>query len=79
MKLAVDAGLRALSIHSYVESLQAQYPDLAERLAVEGRQQDAAESRKDGQESGQKPGSRRHLFHEHKPMSELTAGIRQGR
>ncbi|CAN0534774.1 unnamed protein product, partial [Ectocarpus sp. 8 AP-2014] len=64
LSLAQDAKISAMTIHAYVESVRGQYPDLAELLAPE--ESSAA-------------GDRVLLFEEHKPMSELTAGIRQGR
>lgn len=79
--LAKDAGVSAMSIHSYVKSLQEQYPDLSERMSPDASQQmDGVNSSKDGQESVTKGGNQRHhVFQEHKRMSELTNGIRQGR
>lgn len=79
--LAKEAKVSALTIHSYVESVREQYPDLAERLAPEvSSMVDDVESSTDEKKSTRRTGGRRPLlFPEHKPMSELTAGIRQGR
>lgn len=81
LKLAKEANVSAMTIHSYVESVRGQYPDLAELLAPEAS---AAAEDINNSCGGKKPtrrqgGQRVLLFEEHKPMSELTAGIRQGR
>lgn len=70
-----------MTIHSYVESMQGQYPDLAELLAPETTSvANDAEPLHDGKGSARRPGGQRPLlFQEHKPMSELTDGLRQGR
>lgn len=69
-----------MTIHSYVESVRGNYPDLFELLAPEP----STESDKVQESSGSRPIQRKGaervlLFEEHKPMSELTEGIRQGR
>lgn len=81
LKLAKEANIPAMTIHSYVESVRVQYPDLAELLAPEASSApDDAEHTAGGNRSTRKQGgSRALLFEEHKPMSELTTGIRQGR
>lgn len=70
-----------MTIHSYVDSVRVQYPDLVELLAPEAStaRDDAGEAASDNRSERKKGGSRVLLFEEHKPMSELTAGIRQGR
>lgn len=70
-----------MTIHSYVESVGEQYPDLAELLAPEESSAagDVGESNGPNQPVKRRGGERVLLFEEHKPMSELTAGIRQGR
>lgn len=81
LTLAKEANIPAMTIHSYVESVRVQYPDLAELLAPEASSApDDADNTAGGNKSARKQGSSRVLiFEEHKPMSELTAGIRQGR
>lgn len=81
LALAQEAKVSAMTIHSYVESVRGQYPDLAELLAPE--ESSAADVRGESN-APRKPANRRGgervlLFEEHKPMSELTAGIQQGR
>lgn len=81
LALAQEADIRAMTIHSYVESVREQYPDLAELLAPEESSSMDAEdqSKATNQTTNRRGGQRVLLFEEHKPMSELTAGIRQGR
>ncbi|CAM9204183.1 unnamed protein product [Ectocarpus fasciculatus] len=82
LSLAQDAKISAMTIHAYVESVRGQYPDLAELLAPEessAADDDVGESNRDNQPQRRRGGQRVLLFQEHKPMSELTAGIRQGR
>ena len=71
-----------MTIHSYVKSVQEQYPDLAELLAPEASVEadQGGSSNNSGNTSVQRRGIQRVLlFEEHKPMSELKDGIRQGR
>eukprot|EP00903_Cladosiphon_okamuranus_P016114 g14871.t1 len=81
LALAKEADIQAMTIHSYVESVRKQYPDLAEFLAPEGSSETDVEeqSKATNQKKKTRGGQRVLLFEEHKPMSELTAGIRQGR
>ncbi|CAM9455731.1 unnamed protein product [Pylaiella littoralis] len=81
LALAQEAKVSAMTIHSYVESVGEQYPDLAELLAPEESSAagDVGESNGPNQPVKRRGGERVLLFEEHKPMSELTAGIRQGR
>lgn len=81
LALAKEANIPSMTIHSYVESVRVQYPDLAELLAPEASAApDDADETPGGKKTARKQGgSRVLLFEEHKPMSELTAGIRQGR
>lgn len=81
LALAKEADIRAMTIHSYVESVREQYPDLAELLAPEESSAMDVEdqSKVTKQTTKRRGGQRVLLFEEHKPMSELTAGIRQGR
>ncbi|CAM9533622.1 unnamed protein product [Discosporangium mesarthrocarpum] len=73
---AKEANLQAMTIHSYVRSLHGEYPDLVELLAPEESRDEFEADASDGLKGyGQKP----LVFPEHKPMSELMAGIRQGR
>eukprot|EP00752_Nemacystus_decipiens_P011314 g10054.t1 len=81
LAMAREADIRAMTIHSYVESVREQYPDLPDLLAPEEpsamdiEEQSEATNRTTKRRGGQ----RVLLFEEHRPMSELTAGIRQGR
>lgn len=79
--LAKEDNIPAMTIHSYVESVRSQYPDLAELVAPEASAgEEDVVGLKDGKKASRKQGGQRALlFEEHKPMSELTAGIRQGR
>lgn len=79
--LAEEANIRAMTIHSYVESVREQYPDLAEFLAPEesSAMDVEGQSKATSQTPKGRTGQRVLLFEEHKPMSELTAGIREGR
>ncbi|CAM9386877.1 unnamed protein product [Ectocarpus sp. 13 AM-2016] len=81
LSLAEDAEISAMTIHAYVESVRGQYPDLAELLAPEESSAagDVSESNRGNPPQRRTGGQRVLLFEEHKPMSELTAGIRQGR
>lgn len=82
LALAQKDNLRAMTIHSYVESVREQYPDLTELLAPEESSAMDVEdqsSKTTNQTMKRREGQRVLLFEEHKPMSELTAGIRQGR
>lgn len=81
LSLAIEANIPAMTVHAYVESVSEQYPGLAELLAPETpTMEDDAESFMRGTGSTRRSGWQRPLlFREHKPMSELTAGIRQGR
>lgn len=81
LALAKEANIPAMTVHSYIESVRDRFPDLSELLAPEASSgvDDIAES-KGGKKSARRQGGQRVLlFQEHKPMSELTAGIRQGR
>lgn len=80
LALAEEANIRAMTIHSYVESVREYYPDLAELLAPEeSSAMDEDQSKATNQTTKRRGGQRVLVFEEHKPMSELTAGIRQGR
>ncbi|CAM9805277.1 unnamed protein product [Ectocarpus sp. 6 AP-2014] len=81
LSLAQDAKISAMTIHAYVESVRGQYPDLAELLAPEesSAADDVSELNRGNPPQRRTGGQRVLLFEEHKPMSELTAGIRQGR
>lgn len=81
LALAQEAKVSAMTIHSYVESVRGQYPDLAELLAPEesSAADDGGESNVPNRPANRRGGERVLLFEEHKPMSELTAGIQQGR
>lgn len=81
LALAQEANIPAMTIHSYVESVREQYPDLAELLAPEesSATDDVDQSNATNHTAKRRGGQRVLLFEEHKPMSELTAGIRQGR
>ncbi|CAM9803551.1 unnamed protein product [Scytosiphon promiscuus] len=78
---AQEAQISAMTIHAYVESMREQYPDLAELLAPEDSSapDEALQSNGTHQHKKRRGDQRVLLFEEHKPMSELTAGIRQGR
>ncbi|CAM9627658.1 unnamed protein product, partial [Sphacelaria rigidula] len=81
LALAKEANISAETIHSYIESVHEQYPNLSELLAPEESSvTDGAEPSKGQTRSARRASNARPLiFSEHKPMSELTAGIRQGR
>lgn len=84
LALAEEAHISVMTIHAYVESVREQYPDLAELLAPEEdsfNADDVGESKGSKQSARRKGGQQQRvlLFDEHKPMSQLTAGIRQGR
>ncbi|CAM9215017.1 unnamed protein product [Hapterophycus canaliculatus] len=81
LALAKEAKISATTIHAYVESVGEQYPDLAELLAPEESLATGDMVKPNGaNQNKQRRGDQRVLFfEEHKPMSELTAGIRQGR
>ena len=81
LALAQEAKIQAMTIHSYVESVREQYPDLAELIAPEESSAMDVEdqSKATNQTTKRRGGQRVLLFEEHKPMSELTAAIRQGR
>lgn len=81
LALAQAAKIRAMTIHSYVESVREQYPDLAELLAPEesSAMDVEGQSKAANQKTKRRGGERVILFEEHKHMSDLTAGIRQGR
>lgn len=81
LTLAQEAKISAMTIHAYVESVREQYPDLAELLPPEESSATDDTAKSDGANQAKKwrGGQRVLLFEEHKPMSELTAGIRQGR
>lgn len=69
-----------MTIHSYVESVGGTYPDLFERLAPEPSAGSGKLQESNGSRPIQRKGAERvYLFEEHKPMSEVTDGIRQGR
>ncbi|CAM9113155.1 unnamed protein product [Choristocarpus tenellus] len=77
--LAREANMSVMTIHSYVASLQGLYPDLPELLVPEEATATDASVANGTSEGARVPGQRTLLFPEHRPMSELTAGIRQGR
>lgn len=81
LALAKEANIPAMTIHSYIESVSEQYPDLAELLApeVSTSEGDADHPPADKRSARRQGGQRVLLYQEHKPMSELAAGIRQGR
>lgn len=81
LALAKEANIPVMTIHSYIESVSEQYPDLAELLAPEvSTSEGDADHPPAGKKSARRQGGQRVLlYQEHKPMSELTAGIRQGR
>lgn len=81
LALAQEAQISAMTIHAYVESVRDQYPDLAELLAPEesSAADEVVQSHGASQHNKRRGNQRVLLFEEHKPMSELTAGIRQGR
>lgn len=68
-----------MTIHSYVESVGGNYPDLFELLAPEPSDNEKVEGSSGSKPIQRKGAERALLFEEHKPMSELTDGIRQGR
>jgi hypothetical protein len=78
---AADMGVEALGSAAYAKQRAAEQPELQDLVAA------AAAAREDGEQGGSAPGEgdkgraakRQRVYEEHRPMSEVTAGIKAGR